>query len=83
MTNIKIYQKMKNKSLLSIEKDTTKCEKINERLFNKVSVSSYKSKNGGVLGWSGFQFLTITVVEMGVILGQYEAFETKYTEFLY
>ena len=79
---IKISLKMKNKSWLSIEKDV-KCEKINERSLNKVSVSTYKSINGVFLEWSRLQFLTIRVVEIGAILGQCEAFETKYIEFLY
>ena len=65
-----------------MEKGITKCEKITERLFNKVSVSSYKSKNGVVLGWSRLLFLAIRVIEIGAILGQSEEFETKYIEFL-
>ena len=55
----------------------------NKRLFNKVSVSSYKSKNRVILGWSRLWFLAIKAVEIRVILGQSEVFETKYIEFLY
>ena len=46
-----------------------KCEKANERSFNNVSVSSYKSKNGEVLGWSRFQFLAVRIGEIGAIQG--------------
>ena len=58
---------LKTKSSLSIEKNIMKCEKINEMSFNKLSVSSYKSKNGIVMGWSRFQFLAIRVGEIGAI----------------
>ena len=43
---IKISKKMKNKSQLSVEKDIMKREKIIEISLDKVSVSSYKSKDG-------------------------------------
>ena len=72
---VKIFQKMKNKGSLSIEKDIMKCEKINERSFNKVP--RYKSKNEVVMGCSRFEFLAIRVGEIGAILGKSEAFETK------
>ena len=42
----KISKKMKNKSQLSVEKYIMKREKIIERSLDKVSVSSYKSKDG-------------------------------------
>ena len=73
---------MKNKSWLRIEKDM-KCVKINERSFNKVSVSCYKSKIWVILEWPRLWYLAIRVVEIGAILGEFEAFETKYTAFLY
>ena len=66
---------------MSREKGFRKCEKINERSFNKVSFSSKKSKNAVVYG--SLRFLAIRVAETGAILGQSEAFETKYIEFLY
>ena len=74
---------MKNKGYLSIENIITKFEKIMERSFDKVSVSSCMSKNGVILGWSGLRFLAIRVVEIEAILSQSDAFETKYIEFLY
>ena len=42
----KISKKMKNKSQLSVEKYIMKREKIIESSLDKVSVSSYKSKDG-------------------------------------
>ena len=83
MKAIKISHKMKNKSWLSIEKGITKSEKITERSLDNVSVSSYKSENGVVLVWSRLRLLAIKVVEIGAILRQFKAFETKYIEFLY
>ena len=59
------------------------CEKLTERSLNKGSASSYKSKNRVVLEWPRLRFLAIKVVEIRAILGQSEAFETKYIEFLY
>ena len=60
-----------------------KSEKITERLLNKVSISRYKSKIGVILERARLQFLALRVVEIGMILGQSETFETKYNEFLY
>ena len=60
-----------------------KCEKITVKSLNKVSVSSYKSKNVTILGWYRLQFLAIRVGENAVIVGQSDAFEIKYIEFLY
>ena len=60
-----------------------KSEKITERLLNKVSISRYKSKIGVTLERARLQFLALRVVEIGMILGQSETFETKYNEFLY
>ena len=68
---------MKNKSYLSIKKGIKKYEKINERPFNKVSVSSHKSKIAKVLGWLRLRLLPIRVGEIGAILEQFKAFEKK------
>ena len=57
VNSIKISQKMKNKSQLSI--------KITKRSLNKVSVSRYKSKNGLVLEQTRLWFLAISVGEIG------------------
>ena len=46
---IKISQKMKNKSLLSIEKNIVQCKKITKRLLDEVLVTSYKSESGVIL----------------------------------
>ena len=64
---------------MSIGKDIGKCKKINERSLDKVSLSSYTSKNEVFLGWSIFEFLVISVA----ILAKSEAFELKYSGFLY
>ena len=61
---------MKNKGLLSIEKDIIKCEKVT-------------GKNEVILGWPRLRFLAIRVVVMGAIPGQSEAFKAKFIEFLY
>ena len=53
----------------------------NKRLFNKVSVSSYKSKNRVILGWSRLWFLAIKAVEIRVILGQSEVFKQNTLNF--
>ena len=45
----KISQKIKGKSQLNIEKYIMNMKKIAERLLNKVSLSSYKSKIRAVL----------------------------------
>ena len=74
---------LKTKSSLSIEKNIMKCEKINEMSFNELSVSSYKSKNGIVMGWSRFQFLAIRVGEIGAIQCNLWHLKKKYVEFLY
>ena len=66
---------------MSIEKYITRCEKITKRLLDKVSVSSYNTKNRVILEWPRLRFLAIWVGEVGMILGQSEAFETKYIEF--
>ena len=42
--DIRISQKLKNKCLLSIEKDVLKCKKITARLLKKFTTSSYKSR---------------------------------------
>ena len=54
---IKISQKMKNKSLLSIEKNIVQCKKITKRLLDDVLVTSYKSESGVVLEWHRLRFL--------------------------
>ena len=54
---IKISQKMKNKSLLSIEKNIVQCKKITKRLLDDVLVTSYKSESGVVLEWPRLRFL--------------------------
>ena len=59
---------MKNKSYLIIEKGITISQKVTGRSLDKVSVSSYKSKNGVILQWSRFCSLAIKVVEIGSIL---------------
>ena len=46
---IKISQKMKNKSQLSIEKNIVQCKKITKRLLDEVLVTSYKSESGVIL----------------------------------
>ena len=68
---------------MNIEKYVMRCEKITKRSLDKVSVSSYNNKNGVVLEQPRLRFLTIRVGEVGTILAQSEAFETKYTEFFY
>lgn len=52
-------------------------KKINERSLDKVSLSSYTSKNEVFLGWSIFEFLVISVGEIVAILAKSEAFELK------
>ena len=42
--DIRISQKLKNKCLLSIEKDVLKFKKITARLLKKFTTSSYKSR---------------------------------------
>ena len=59
---------MKNKSYLITEKCITISQKVTGRSLDKVSVSSYKSKNGVILQWSRFCSLAIKVVEIGSIL---------------
>ena len=68
---------------MSIGKDIGKCKKINERSLDKVSLSSYTSKNEVFLGWSIFEFLVVSVGEIVAILAKSEAFELKYSGFLY
>ena len=60
-----------------------KCEKIIIKLLNKDSVSSYKSKNVTILGWSRFYIIAIRVGQNSVILGQPYVLEIKYIKFLY
>ena len=43
--DIKIYQKMKNKCCLSIEKDIMKCEKIKLLMFHNITVKRKRSFN--------------------------------------
>ena len=81
MNATKISLKMKNKSWLSIEKYIMKCEKVNETSLNRFQFLVLRVKMG--YSQSRLRFLTIRVVEIGAILGQSEAFETKYKEFLY
>ena len=54
---IKISQKMKNKSQLSIEKNIVQCKKITKRLLDDVLVTSYKSESGVILEWPRLRFL--------------------------
>ena len=60
---------------MSIEKNITRFKKITAKALNKVSVSGYKSKNVTILGSI---ILDIGVGENPAILGQPDAFETKY-----
>ena len=53
---IKISQKMKNKSQLSIEKNIVQCKKITKRLLDEVLVTSYKSESGVILEWPRLRF---------------------------
>ena len=46
-------------------------------LVCKTLVCSYNSKNCFILEWSWLRLLAIRVVEIGAILGQPDAFETK------
>ena len=50
LNDIKISQKMKNKSQLGIEKDVMKCKKNNSSCSMTFQVFSYKNKNGVMLG---------------------------------
>ena len=70
---------MKNESLFTIEIDIMKCKILRARSLNKVSISSYKSKNVTILGW--LKFLAISVGENAANLEQPETFEIKYIEF--
>ena len=81
VNDIKIAQKMTNKSYLSIGKDITKCKKIVARSLYKVSVSSYKSKNVAILRQPRFQFLAIVVGKNATISGQLYAFEINTLNF--
>ena len=54
---IKISQKIKNKSQLSIEKNIVQCKKITKRLLDDVLVTSYKSESGVILEWPRLRFL--------------------------
>ena len=61
-----------------------KCEKIIAKLFNEVPVFCYKCKSVTILGRSRLLFLAARVGENAAILGYPDdAFETKYTKFLY
>ena len=44
MNDIRMYQKLKNKELLSIEKVIIKSEKIPAKLLSKILVSRFKSR---------------------------------------
>ena len=60
-----------------------KCEKLTKTSPNKLSVSSYKSKNVIILRWPRLQVLAVSVVEIGVIQEQSEELEIKYIKILY
>ena len=57
-------------------------QNLTVKLLNKISVSSYRSKNVIALEQSLFQFLAIRESESVAILRQSVAFETKDNEFL-
>ena len=58
-------------------------QNLTVKLLNKISISSYRSKNVIALEQSLFQFLAIRESESVAILRQSVAFETKDNEFLY
>ena len=58
-------------------------QNLTVKLLNKISISSYRSKNVIALEQSLFQFLAIRESENVAILRQSVAFETKDNEFLY
>ena len=57
-------------------------QNLTVKLLNKISISSYRSKNVIALEQSLFQFLAIRESENVAILRQSVAFETKDNEFL-
>ena len=57
-------------------------QNLTVKLLNKISISSYRSKNVIALEQSLFQFLAIRESESVAILWQSVAFETKDNEFL-
>ena len=57
-------------------------QNLTVKLLNKISISSYRSKNVIALEQSLFQFLAIRESESVAILRQSVAFETKDNEFL-
>ena len=69
--------------LVEYRKGITKSTERTERSLDKVSVSRYKSKNGLILERPRLQFLATRVAENEANLGQPDAFEIKYIEFLY
>ena len=58
-------------------------QNLTVKLLNKISISSYRSKNVIALEQSLFQFLAIRESENVAILRQSVAFETKDNESLY
>ena len=58
-------------------------QNLTVKLLNKISISSYRSKNVIALEQPLFQFLAIRESENVAILRQSVAFETKDNEFLY
>lgn len=62
---------------MNIEKYIMNMKKIAERLLNKVSLSSYKSKIRAVLEWPRLRFSAISVGEIGAILSQSEGLWSK------
>ena len=57
-------------------------QNLTVKLLNKISISSYRSKNVIALEQPLFQFLAIRESENVAILRQSVAFETKDNEFL-
>ena len=58
-------------------------QNLTVKLLNKISISSYRSKNVIALEQPLFQLLAIRESENVAILRQSVAFETKDNEFLY
>ena len=58
-------------------------QNLTVKLLNKISISSYRSKNVIALEQPLFQFLAIRESENVAILRQSVALETKDNEFLY
>ena len=47
-----------------MEKGTIKCEKITQRLLDKVLICSCMSKNGVIQEWPRLSFLDVRVVDI-------------------